>query len=254
MTETEAFKLVGMLAAAFPFRAWPEESMRLYVNQLVDLDAATTRQVVEKIIRTRTEETPPRIAEIRNAVGALNSTAAGIGNLPPDEAWGFVVECFNRVGQYREFPSTHPMVKTVVERMGWKNLCGSEDAMADRARFVQFYQAELERHTVETASRPAAQPIPPERQIEARPEQVALPAPDRETERDVLSRINKQIAAEVAKLPKYVDPELVATIDDPETIARREATKDRLRRQREALADEIEAQRTAATEDAAVRH
>ena len=56
---------------------------------------------------------------------------------------------------FHEFPSLPIRLRSeVVDAMGWGNLCGSEDGTADRARFLQGYEAVAKRMQDERAKLP----------------------------------------------------------------------------------------------------
>jgi hypothetical protein len=86
----------------------------------------------------------PAVAELRQQAGTLAAPAQSTAI----EAWGEVTAAMASARYYRyadgfhEFPRfTDPITQRVVDAMGWGNLCGSEDATADRARFLQGYEA-----------------------------------------------------------------------------------------------------------------
>lgn len=90
----------------------------------------------------------PAVSELRDQAGALTA--------PPQqaaiEAWGEVTAAMASARYYRyadgfhEFPQfADPVTQKVVDSMGWGNLCGSEDGTADRARFLQGYEAVAKR-------------------------------------------------------------------------------------------------------------
>ena len=56
---------------------------------------------------------------------------------------------------FHEFPQfADPVTQRVVDAMGWGNLCASEDGTADRARFLQGYEAVAKRCQEERATLP----------------------------------------------------------------------------------------------------
>ena len=144
MTEDEASALVAMLATAFDVPAWQPERLQLFAANIGDLDYEATASAVQAWLRTETRR--PMVADIRNAVRQQLEAALRLpGDLEPDEAWGYVMRCFRQVGVYRPFPTEYPLVAQVVERLGWRELCLSENMIADRARFLEIYRAALGR-------------------------------------------------------------------------------------------------------------
>lgn len=152
MTEAEARRTVALIVAAFPTPAWAEETIRLYARQLLDLDYGAGRLAVEEIIRTRTNDRAPSIGVIRRLVVCRDAREAGTILLPAEEAWGFLRATITKVGYMREFPSTYPLVKRVVDRLGWQNLCQSTNQAADRARFLELYRELVERLVSDAAA------------------------------------------------------------------------------------------------------
>jgi hypothetical protein len=55
------------------------------------------------------------------------------------EGWSDVLAAVSRYGYYREPAFGDPLVARCVTALGWKNLCTSENAIADRARFIELY-------------------------------------------------------------------------------------------------------------------
>ena len=61
---------------------------------------------------------------------------------------------------FHEFPVfDDPITQRVVNAMGWGNLCGSEDATADRARFLQGYEAVARRMQDDRATLPVVREL-----------------------------------------------------------------------------------------------
>jgi hypothetical protein len=57
------------------------------------------------------------------------------------QGWESVQKAILGVGMWGVPSFKDPIVKRVVDSFGWMNLCLSENAMADRAQFVKFYEA-----------------------------------------------------------------------------------------------------------------
>jgi len=126
-------------AAAYPNFVLKPETIQLYVSFLADIDDAALDQAMKTCIARG--KFFPTIAEIREA--AANLTTA---NLPAAaEAWGEVLEQMRRVGSYRQPEFSNPVISRVVSYFGWRELCISENLVADRARFLQAYEAEVQR-------------------------------------------------------------------------------------------------------------
>jgi len=59
------------------------------------------------------------------------------------EAWGEILAQFTTCGYYNDPVFSHPLIERIVNQFGWKNLCMSENQIADRARFIQAYEASV---------------------------------------------------------------------------------------------------------------
>ena len=83
----------------------------------------------------------PTIAELRHAAAEIGT--AGI--LPAEVAWEEVAKQIRYVGNYGSPKFSQPLIAKVVEMMGWRNLCFSEQPAIDRAQFIKYYNTYRER-------------------------------------------------------------------------------------------------------------
>jgi hypothetical protein len=137
-----------MLIAAYPNYAKEQGAqqltltLKLYQTMLQDVPMdilhATTLQHIAAA------KWFPTIAELRGLAASIQAPPARVAI----EAWGDVLDAMAAPSYYRyadgfhEFPKfADPLVQRIVDSMGWGNLCGSEDGTADRARFLQAYDA-----------------------------------------------------------------------------------------------------------------
>ena len=162
MTPIEAKKLVATLLAAFPRDAsfLSEEqalaSASAYRASLQDLDSQAAAAAVTRLCATC--DRLPSIAAIRRAALEQAEGAARAGG----EAWGDVLAAIRRYGGYRapgkDFQFQDPLTARAVDALGWRELCESENGVADRARFIELYEGLVDRRRVEgvTASLPGA--------------------------------------------------------------------------------------------------
>jgi hypothetical protein len=144
MTEPEAAKLVTMLVTAYPSmmakltEEQQADTRRIYRAMLVDLDYELAGKALRGLITTC--KFMPTIAEIREAAMHVKFGR----QRPGGDAWGDVVAAMKRYGSYRtpgvDFQFEDPLVARAVAAFGWKELCGSENAIADRARFIELYE------------------------------------------------------------------------------------------------------------------
>jgi hypothetical protein len=170
-TDTTVKQVLALLATNYPEQvaklSEAELTMRrqLFVQALADIDddmlkAAALRHVT-------TSPWFPKISELRSAAVAVTQPA-----MPdPMEAWGAVLAEIRRTGFYGVPCFADPLTAAVVKQMGWKDLCLSEDATADRARFVDAYarqsQRAREQQVMPLGLRDGAMTTPPDHQLEA---------------------------------------------------------------------------------------
>lgn len=140
MTKKE-FSLIALaLRAYFPKEnnfIPNEQAMKLWYFQLKDLDYKVAEAAVNKWAATN--KWSPTIADLRET--ALTIT---LGELPEwGEAWQEVTLAIRRYGSYRAgdaLKSLSPLTKKVVERLGYLQLCASENIAADRANFRMIFE------------------------------------------------------------------------------------------------------------------
>lgn len=140
MTKKE-FSLIALaLRAYFPKEnnfIPNEQAMELWYFQLKDLDYKVAEAAVNKWAATN--KWSPTIADLRET--ALTIT---LGELPEwGEAWQEVTLAIRRYGSYRAgdaLKSLSPLTKKVVERLGYLQLCASENIAADRANFRMIFE------------------------------------------------------------------------------------------------------------------
>lgn len=101
---------------------------------------------------------PPPVGQLRRNAAQM---AVPGGQAPTvDEAWGEVLGRIGRVGLLTEVPGgpmltfSHPAIEAVVGAMGWRNLCVSDNQVADRAHFGQLYRERVEREVDRYAEAP----------------------------------------------------------------------------------------------------
>lgn len=157
MTQSECAKIVAVLLAAFPNAKVTTKTSEVYERMLLDQEYPVVNAAVERLLAT--SRFMPTIAEIRDACLDLSTGERKAGG----EAWGELLKAISRNGIYRspgvDFVFTDPVVGRCVESMGWTNLCNSENAVADRARFIELYDklAIGERRQRNAGALPAAQ-------------------------------------------------------------------------------------------------
>lgn len=150
MSREHAVQAVALIVAAYPRQEFPPASQKLYVEMLADLDGPLLIGAVKDYITQGTFL--PSIAELRNAAYALTSQASGL--LDPYSAWERVTVEIRRVG-YTRTPELDELTMQAVKSVGgWRNLCASENVVADRARFIDAYEIFLRREQVQAVRLP----------------------------------------------------------------------------------------------------
>ena len=117
-----------------------EAAMDLWFEQLKDLSYEAICIALNKWVLT--EQWAPTIANIRKlAVETISDP------LPEwEEGWNQVIKAIRHYGMYREdeaLESLQGITKEIVKRLGFRNLCLSENIQVDRANFRDIYQRML---------------------------------------------------------------------------------------------------------------
>jgi Loader and inhibitor of phage G40P. len=137
--QTEVIKLIGLCTVNY--RNWPEPGkeemlMTLWTKMLADVDFEVGQAAIEKHLVESVY--PPTIADIRARIADITVIREKTGI----EAWGEVKNAIRRYGTYREEDAMKSMggvTQKVVEAIGFRTLCLSENEMADRAHFLKVY-------------------------------------------------------------------------------------------------------------------
>jgi len=118
----------------------PDESaLNLWYGMLKDIDYAICRNAVTQLISQN--KFSPTIAEIREKCAAITAE-----RLPEwDEAWGMVLMAIRKYGYMREMDALESLpdaVRGIVKRMGYQNICQSENISVERANFREAYKGQ----------------------------------------------------------------------------------------------------------------
>ena len=123
-----------------------KEAVMLWYEELSDLDAAATKLAVRKWAAT--SKWPPTIADIREQVAGFTT--------PKIKDWSEAFEDARRA--VRRFGSYNPtdalnslddLTRETVKRLGYHDLCVSENHAADRANFRMIYEQLAKRESEE---------------------------------------------------------------------------------------------------------
>lgn len=143
--EREQFKVLckGMKAVYTQETFLPDaDAFNIWFALLGDMDYAVLNAAIQKYMVTN--KFPPTIADLREI-----ATTICAGDLPDwGEGWEKVLNAIRYFGFYRETEALQTMdelTRTCVKRLGWRNLCMSENNNLDRANFRMIYEQLQER-------------------------------------------------------------------------------------------------------------
>lgn len=114
-----------------------EQAMKLWFRELHDIPFNVAEAALRKWVQTN--KWSPSIAEIREMCASVARPEI------PDwgEAWEQTLHAIRRFGSYRQkeaLDSLDQITRKAVERLGFRDLCMSENTMADRANFRMIYE------------------------------------------------------------------------------------------------------------------
>lgn len=113
------------------------QAMELWFRELQDISPQVAEAALRKWVQTN--KWPPSIADIREM-----ATTVSMPEIPDwGEAWESACKAIRRFGFYRQkeaLDSLDPLTRKAVERLGFRDLCVSENHMTDRANFRMIYE------------------------------------------------------------------------------------------------------------------
>jgi hypothetical protein len=143
MTGEEAKGVVKLLLASYPTQRQRlsaddiAEMTRAYAMAFRQIAAEQVRQAVTELVLT--EKWLPSIATVVARVAEVRDGRKRDGG----EAWGDVLAAVRKYGSWRtpgvDFKFADPIAARAVKSLGWSELCASENAVSDRARFIELY-------------------------------------------------------------------------------------------------------------------
>lgn len=159
MKRADIIRLVGICSANY--RKWPEEGKEeatiiLWLKMLGDVELFIAEAAIEKYMAESVY--PPTVADIRSRIADITvfkeKTAI--------EAWGDVQIAIRKFGWYNEksaMQSLGGVTHKVIESMGFKTICISENEMADRAHFLKVYDTLAAREREEALMLPSTRKL-----------------------------------------------------------------------------------------------
>lgn len=144
MNKQEFSKWAMALRTFYPKEALlPNDmAMELWHRELKDIPYKVAEMALWKWVQTN--KWSPSIADVRELAAEIQNPEI------PDwgEAWEQVCTAIRRFGSYRQrdaLESLDPLTRKTVERLGYLNLCRSENQAADRANFRTLYEMVVKR-------------------------------------------------------------------------------------------------------------
>lgn len=118
------------------------QAVELWFRQLQDIPYQVAEASLNKWVATN--KWSPSIADIREMASTIQE-----GELPDwGDGWEQVLMAIRKYGMYRigdAMETFDPLTKKCVERLGFRNLCMSENINQDRANFRMIYEQLAER-------------------------------------------------------------------------------------------------------------
>ena len=144
MTQQEFLTIVATIKAAYPnANVMPDKnSMNIWYTMLKDLDYKYVHIAIADHISNN--KFAPSIAEIREKASNLTSTPVKDSG----EAWESVLMAVRKYGYMQETEALESMddiTRRCTKRIGFNNICMSENITADRANFRMIYEQEAGR-------------------------------------------------------------------------------------------------------------
>lgn len=154
MNKADITKLIALCSINyknFPEVGKEEMLIELWNNMLEDVPYELGEVAIKKYISESVY--PPTIADIRQRVADISKPRV----TPSIEAWGNVTKVIRKYGSYNEakaLAELDDLTRKTVEYFGYRDLCISENGMADRAHFLKTYETMAERVTKENLLSP----------------------------------------------------------------------------------------------------
>lgn len=141
----DRFKILvkGMKAVYTKDNFLPDaDSIKIWYSLLKDIQYEVLNVAIQKYMMSN--KFPPTIADLRE----LSAEIVQGTPVDWDDGWQQVLKAISRFGSYREreaLESLDDLTRKCVERLGFRNLCMSENISVERANFRQIYQTLSER-------------------------------------------------------------------------------------------------------------
>lgn len=151
MNNTDAIRLFAVIAALYPreaaFASATEESIRAWAYVLADVPYKVAEAAVKA--HATTSPFPPTIADIKGWIAKINNPQMDAG-----EAWGIVqaaIRKHRRYGKDKAKAELPAEVWTLVERIGWHEICTTESIEVVRGQFMRMWDTTTKRKQEQAA-------------------------------------------------------------------------------------------------------
>ena len=134
---------MGAILSAYPNQTF---DLTVYWKFLKDLSNNEFSKAINDIITTQQEVYPGT-----NVIALIRKKAKIQEYFTSGEAWLVVKQAFSSIGSWGMPKFKAPLIQKAVDIMGWKELCLSENQVADRAHFMKIYDKLVERKCEEWA-------------------------------------------------------------------------------------------------------
>lgn len=158
-TLAQISEIVGGMASVFPSAQMGKASIRGYARMLQDQPIDLLKIAIDQLCVE--SKYLPSVAEIRDKVTALTQPERP----PALQAWKGVVQAIERHGYARsetalkEIEAESPEAAEATRCIGWRELCNSENQVADRAHFSKIYDQLVTRTEADQRLLPAAREL-----------------------------------------------------------------------------------------------
>lgn len=136
--QREVAQIVAMIAAAYPNFNLSEMTVEVYFQTLKDIPTEMLKAATMQAISEPGRKFAPSVGEIRGTVAEIVRRSSGVPS--SYEAWKEVLDQARITGHSGKPVFSHPLVSKIVQVFGWRQLCLSENQVADRARFIEAYE------------------------------------------------------------------------------------------------------------------
>lgn len=117
------------------------DAIKIWYQLLQDMSYEQLNVAIQKHMLTN--KFPPTIAELREA-----AVSCMVERKDWSDGWEQARRAIRKFGYYQQeeaFASMDEITRKVVKRLGWKEMCMSENLMQDRANFRMIYEQEQKR-------------------------------------------------------------------------------------------------------------